>query len=404
MGLLDPPSYSRLAADAKFAKNTDLAASYARGAVVFTWDDGYDNWQNVADMAAARSQRHTFCVTQSRIGTTITNSVVQSLAASGGHEIAAHSKTHANLTQQTAAQRDVEYQKDWLTDTIGKDVRTFVYPYGTSNSPTGRNATTDAELYLRYDRVLDTAGIHLSAMYPRFATPFVVRRFGYNDNAASHAKVMELIRLAATSPVTVVFYAHDPAGLLSSGRLAAAMDYAQLLGVPCLTAAEAFPAQPSNILDAGFEIADLGSWDVSATAPNTVESVVDAPVVGLGGSRSLKVHQESSTGQTTASQWVRWQSNTAMRVTYRARSARRTQGSSAAIAPMVQLYDGSANTLLNTQYGTSTLSDTWVQGTFDVTAVAGAELGKLYFRVFNFDADFYVDHVHIGPQSEASLG
>ncbi|WP_180986919.1 MULTISPECIES: polysaccharide deacetylase family protein [Rhodococcus] len=388
-----------------YARNSDLAASYARGAVVFTWDDGYTNWTQVADMAAARNQRHTFCVTQSRVGTTITQAAVQSLAANGGHEIAQHSKTHANLTQITAAQRADEYDKSWLTDMIGRDVRTFSYPYGTSNSPAGRNATTDTELYLRYDRLLDTTGVHVSAMYDRFTTPFVVRRYGWNDNAASQSKVLELIRLAATTPVTVVIYAHDPAGLLSSGRLEVAMNTAQSLGVPCMTAAEAFPAQPSNILDPGFEDPALGSWDAGATAPNSVASVADTPVVGFGGSRSLFIHQESSTGQTAASQFIKWKPNTAMRVTYRARSVRRTQGTSAQIGPMVQLYDGGANNLLNTQYTASSItSDTWVQGTFDVTAVAGAEIGKLYFRVYNFDADLYVDHVHVSPATDTALG
>lgn len=387
-----------------FARPIDLAASYARGAVVFTWDDGYSNWQTVAEMAAERQQRHTFCVTQSRIGTTISLAALEAIRdLNAGHEFAAHSKTHANLTQLTAAQRADEYDATWLEAISGQPVTTFAYPYGTANNPTGRNVTTDGELYLRYGRLLDTTGESMVAVVPRFTPPFVVPRVGWNNNAKSTGTIKKLIQLAASSPVTVFIYAHDPAGLISGGYLADVMDHAFELGVPCVTAAEAVPAYPATILDPGFEDATLGPWAISATSPNTVQSVVDAPQVGLGGTRSLRIHQESTTGQTFASQLLRMEPGVAYRVNYKGRVVVRNQGSGARYSPIAQVLDENFNVLSSPTAAASITSSSWASGTFDIPAHASARWCKLFFVIQNSDADFYVDHVQYDRASTPAL-
>lgn len=52
-----------------------------------------------------------------------------------GHEIGAHTMTHARLTNlaPAAARREIFESKKILEDLLGRPVRHFCYPYGSSN-------------------------------------------------------------------------------------------------------------------------------------------------------------------------------------------------------------------------------------------------------------------------------
>lgn len=265
-------------------KKRDRLAAFpqAVGAVVFTWDDGFGNWAEIATEAANRGQRHTFCVTSDYIGNTgiadyITTVDVQAIA-SLGHEIAAHSKTHTSHPGMTPAARVAEYDtpKSVLEGIIGAGkVTTYVYPFGSSNG--GRDITCDREVWGRYNRVLDTNGTGVTPSDDRYGTFLVPRRSWTSGN---HAEAMSLIRLAATQPVVVCLFSHHPDYLVGGSpditwtQMLEAFDLAQSLGIPCVTAAEAFPrggmfANPN--LDEGV----LGAWRTMGT----ISDVSIAPCV-----------------------------------------------------------------------------------------------------------------------------
>lgn len=132
----------------------------ARGAVVFTWDDGYPSWDShIYPLAQSLGQRHTFCVTTNRIDAgdfqVSTAKILKWFQA--GHEIASHSKTHTNMAAASSATRTAEFDdsKAALEAIVGAgNVTTWAYPSGTSGGQ--RNDASDREAYGRYVRVLDT--------------------------------------------------------------------------------------------------------------------------------------------------------------------------------------------------------------------------------------------------------
>ena len=372
-----------------------------KGMVCFTWDDGYAEWATIGAYAAARSQRHTFCVSLNRIGLAgFTDSIITTLAGQG-HEIAAHSATHTKMTTLTASQRVTEWDspKTYLENLIGAgSVTTWCYPYGSASSPAGRNSTTDAEAYLRYDRLLDTSGLPGTANYRMSdPKPFVIRRIDWDPGTtANYQTGLAWIRRAAVEPIIVVVYAHDPATYMAEYQ--AAMDLAYELGVPCVTAAEAFPAHPDNLLDGGFEDSNLYHWTYGGSASQTCESIVDTPATGLTGTRSLHLATADVTKSVFVSQAMRVLPNEEYTLSFWNRvSITATSGGSSKIYAKIEQYD-ELGTMLEDYFSAPNLTNTgWANNTLVMPAHPAAAYAIVKLVVELIEADAWFDHVLFAP-------
>ncbi len=284
----------------------------ARGAVCFTWDDGYPSWATTIEpLANALGQRHTFCVTTNRINTAPFGMTSADIARwyANGHEIVSHTVTHSRMGDLTTEQRTPEFDdsKSALEAIVGAgNVTTFSYPSGTSGG--ARTPASDLEAAGRYDRVLDTDGP--STRYPIEArSPFLISRYGWG--ASSHASILELIRYAATHPVIVVIYGHSlpvevgmgpgliPADMPSLVQIQEAMNLAHDLAVPCLTTAEAFPSS-NMVMNGSFETGDTGGWLTQVAAGNLMEVITATPDTGFTGSKVLYMATTSNNTSATA--------------------------------------------------------------------------------------------------------
>ncbi|MGM7776151.1 polysaccharide deacetylase family protein [Arthrobacter sp. KNU-44] len=386
-------------------------AQPARGVVCFTWDDAYSSWPQISQMAADRGQRHTFCVTPNLMLDRLSNADVVNMH-SAGHEIACHSLGHPNMTQLSPAQRLTEYtaSRSFLENLIGEPVTTWTYPYGSAYSPPGRTPTTDQELYLRYDRLLDTSGEPQTAVYPRFSTgpsPFLIKRFGWAQYPMQHAKVLQLIRQAANSPIIAVIYAHDAAPMIDNGYLAEALDLAQTLGVQCVQAKEAFPACPCNLMDPSFEDPNLYQWNLQKNGGNesaVAESVILAPDVNIPGARALHLSNPGPTGYVTASQTVRIEDNRAYSLSFRDKVSIKTSGNGAKIYAKV-VVRGPYFEVLKEVYSTPFLTNTgWAHNEVQVPATVGASFVEVFFAIESLIGQAWFDHVHFGPTVDGKFG
>jgi hypothetical protein len=377
------------------------AVGTGKGMICFTWDDGFHSWTTIGAYAAARSQRHTFCVSLNRIGLSgFSDADIVSLA-SQGHEIAAHSATHTKMTTLTATQRVAEWDtpKTYLENLIGSGkVTTWCYPYGSASSPSGRSATTDGEAYLRYDRLLDTTGLPGTANY-RMADPkpYLIRRVDWDPaTPANYQTGLEWIRRAAKEAIIVSFYAHDPTNYITEFQ--AAMDLAYSLGVPCVTAAEAFPAHPANLLDGGFEDPNLYYWTYNGSASQTMESVVDTPSTGLTGTRSLHLATADVSKTVFASQAMRVDPNEEYTLSFWNRvTITATSGAASKIYAKIEQYDEFAN-LLASFYSSPNLTNTsWANNTVVMTGSPGAAFAIIKLVVESIQADAWFDHLVFAP-------
>lgn len=387
------------------------SASPARGLICFSWDDAYASWPSLAQMAADRGQRHTFCVTPNLMLDRISPADVTSMH-SMGHEVASHSVSHANIAQLGPADRLTEYtaSRTTLEALIGEPVTTWTYPYGTAYSPPGRNPTTDQELYLRYDRLLDTTGEPQAAVYPRYSTgpsPFLIKRYGWSQFPNQHAKVLGLIRQAANCPIIVVLYGHDAGPLIANGYLAEGLDLAKSLGVECVQVKEAFPACPGNLMDASFEDANLLQWNLIKNGGNesaVAESVIIATDVNIAGSRALHLSNPGTTGYVAAAQTVRVEDNRPYTLSFRNKTAIKAVGSGAKIYAKA-LVRGPSFETLTTLYSAPNLTNTaWARNEVNVPAIAGSALVEITFAVESLSGEAWFDHVHFGPTIDGRFG
>lgn len=290
----NPASDTAAALSDAIGANADVARFQsiprAAGVVCFTWDDGFDEWADILTAAIARGQHHTFCVTKTSVvgfGGTLPTSFL-SAAVAANQEIAAHSVDHSKMTSLTAAQRATQYDdtKTFLEGYTGAGtVTTWAYPFGTQSAPPGRDTTTDRELFLRYDRLLDTSVS--GTVVPDGPRRFLVPRLTWSPgDAASQAKVLAAIRHAATHRVIVTIYAHEADTVGKLDDVIEAMDLAQSLGIPCITSREAFPAYPYGFLDSGFESANaIGIWAAGGNITPATATVT--PPTGYGGTKAL---------------------------------------------------------------------------------------------------------------------
>lgn len=292
----------QLEASSMFNKDTVISNSVNRrsatgqGAVVITMDDGYKAMRTVAEMMNARGQKGTFCITPDLMNNPTTKIVDSDILYmdKSGHEIAAHSKTHANMTSITQAERVVEYDypKTYLEALIGKPVTTWAYPFGTGSG--GRNTQCDIDIYLRYDRLLDTAVGTQNIIYPKYNPfpPFLINRNAWaTDN---HQQIMTSVKRAKDSAVLVPIFFHnlDTAINPTTAQVIQLLDYCYDNNIPCITTSEAFP-KARTVINAGFEepLVDAGinatgwRWFHSGTGAN--EQVTETPDAYLPGTKSL---------------------------------------------------------------------------------------------------------------------
>lgn len=393
--------------------DTARAASFpkARGAVCFTWDDGFASHYTVAQMATARSQRHTFFITTNLNNTGGYMTPAQLLDVSTwGHEIGAHGLDHIDMTAQTQANRILQYDnsKTAIEAIIGAGkCRSWAYPLG------ARNTTTDRELYLRYDRLLATSTltggvIPMGGVYhedQQRSGHFLIMRMQWNGTAAQHANILAAIRQAAVSPIIVVIYSHslDAGGAATTAQVTEAMNLVQTLGVPAVTLAEAFPAVP-NLLDPGFEDPTLGSWQkVDSTGGTQVaESLADAAQAGLNGSRSLHLNCNGATSFVYAGQGVQAEPGKQYTLSGRWRIANIGTGAGAMYARITES-DAFGNQLAQNSINTIAPA-AWTSFATSVTLNVATVYVRIDFAIINLIADAYVDHVHWGLTARGAFG
>jgi peptidoglycan/xylan/chitin deacetylase (PgdA/CDA1 family) len=123
--------------DYSLAKEAASAGAFSEGLITFSFDDGfksiYTNGRPILDKAGIKS-------TQAIITTAYTDDYymnwteIKAMAAAG-HEIASHSRTHANLVEisETKAKQEIIGSYDDLK-AQGLTPKVFVYPYGEANA------------------------------------------------------------------------------------------------------------------------------------------------------------------------------------------------------------------------------------------------------------------------------
>ncbi|TLM81689.1 polysaccharide deacetylase family protein [Pseudarthrobacter sp. NamE5] len=274
------------------------SAPTGKGAVVLSMDDAFMAMDTVRRFLDERGQKGTFFITPGLLNGHSKISEAHIVAmAQNGHEVGAHSLTHANLTSISPEQRSTEFEqpKFILEKITGVPVTSFAYPFGTASG--GRNLATDVDLYLRYDRVFDTSQYNQAAIYPRYSqTPSLIRRTGVDG--ASHAQCLAMVREAAKRPVLASLYFHnlDTQFNPTTAQLIELLDLAKALGVELITASEAFGSH-RMVANAGFEenSTDALPWRWFKSGSAQLEIVTERPQTGLAGNRSLHLYAPPST-------------------------------------------------------------------------------------------------------------
>lgn len=367
----------------------------ARGAVVVCLDDGYQSWDDVAALCNP-NQKLTYFVMGTAIGVGLPSATLSALHAAG-HEIGGHANTNTLLTGLSVADRVLQYEdgRSAVEAVVGAgEVVSFAYPQG------GRNATTDVETYLRFDRVFGVGG-QGSVPISQPGRHFYGR---HSWTAATHQRALALVRQAAVQPLVVTIYTHDPgntsgsfAGDPSLAEVAELFNLAYSLDVPIRAAKDALPSNPFGLINAGFED-DIVGWDQeNATGGNSISAVTDAPSSGLPGTKSLKL-TTAGAGFVRVSQTVPVTPATNYSLTYR----RRTDGGGTVRNDVIQ-YDAFGNTLVSTT-STDETAASWGLGTRDVTTNASAAYVTIRFANHATSGDGYVDHIHWGPTGFGKLG
>lgn len=401
-------------------RNDKVAAIRSRGALVIHLDDGILNQFDIARTAAAQyNARFTFAicadyvVTVGGTATRMSHSQIRQLSAEG-HEIAVHSKTHANMTTQTASQRLAEWDtaRDYIENTIGVGAGTtdtFVYPFSASN------ATMESEAYLRYGRTFGGLLAPYMTTQSERTLGLIHGRFAWVSNGSRHALFLNLIREAAATGQVLVGIAHsidgsDGAQGVTTAEFTEALALAASLGMPITTSKEAFPAQ-NTVIDAGFEDLQLQFWDKNgANATNLIEVVADPPTTGLVGIRSLRLTGDGNSVPFVLSQHtipitdgVEYTFSGRMR---QEKSAAGTGGANTGAYLAVRQYDA-YGTQVAQSIGTqvTTLGSTpWQPISVAFTPVIGARMAKLLVAQNLIVGTSFFDHLHFGPTRYGVLG
>lgn len=376
--------------------------------VCFSWDDGYASALTIAQMAQARGQRHTFGITTDLMGTggKLTSAQVQQIYAMG-HEIASHAQTHVAMSGQTAANRVLQYEnsKAALEALIGAgNCKTWIYPIG----GTARNATTDQELYLRYDRIVDVNQPQLPRRWDDGRKDFLIPRWFWNETTQRNTEVLAGIRRCATEPQILCLYGHDPdtASNPTLTQLTAAMDLAASLNIPCVSMAEAFPTS-QLLYNPGFEESD-------ATAPNHwiqnlsdgsqfCEVVADTPDVGINGTSSLHLKTVADTAYSYARQWVPVLPSTSYTLTARYRQTKASGAGGFTFRVQEFGYDPQVAFIAGNQSAVLTQT-VWTRQNLVFTTRADTRHVAVDFLMNLATGEAWVDHADFRPTADGSFG
>lgn len=378
---------------------------------MLSMDDGYLAMDTVRQLLDARGQKGTFFITPGLLNgpSKINESHILAMV-SNGHEVGAHSQTHANLSSVAQPQRVIELEqpKSYLENLTGMAVTSFAYPFGTASG--GRNATTDLDLYLRYDRVFDTAQYNQTALHPRYAqAPTLVRRTCIDGT--NHQQGLAMIREASVRPVVASFYFHnlDTPINPSTAQLIEMLDLAQSLGVELVTASDGFGSH-RIVANAGFENSgtDALPWRWFRSGSAQLEIVTESPQEGLPGTRSLHLAAPVSTYSTVA-QSVEVTPGITYTYSFRARAVSgSTWGAKSSYGNVVALDYGQAPIAGSEVRTGPILADktAWAKYSVDFTTPAACTTVLLGLVLDWPTAGGRVafDHVWFGPKAMADLG
>jgi peptidoglycan/xylan/chitin deacetylase (PgdA/CDA1 family) len=378
----------------------------AAGAITISWDDGegacWDNlWPLLRDDYP--EQRHTFAIYTDVIGTgtRLTATQIQTLHAAG-HEIACHSKTHANIKDENAATRLVEYEtsKTALETVVGEPVTTFVYPYGNL----GRTTTTDKELLGRYDRVVN-AGMSWAGVPLRDRRDIYLIPRPAVWNSSTHALVLQLIRRAARQPIILNLYAHRPGGLtedMSVAELAEALDLIEELNIPVLNIRDAYPGG-SWLVNPSAETGDLTGWaTVESGASNTAAVVTDTPTENYAGTQAFRLVCGGDTDYIYLRQTIPCVEGDAVTFSGQTRAAL-TSGSGGCYLRLT-FTDTYMTQAGSTYYSSAVTGATYAQSTVAATAPALTRHANLDMIILNKTATAYFDHLDVRLTRDGVLG
>jgi len=376
----------------------------ARGAVCFTFDDGYPSWASVIQPAINPGQRCTFFVTTNNIGSGsgVSAATLTSLVAAG-HELGAHSTNHTSYTSLTAAQRATDHDTvvGILEGYVGTgNVRSFAYPNG------ARSSTTDRECLHRYERIFNIGSPHWKPSPMDLPGQFVYGRMNWgNTDGQGHQKCLDLIRLAQREPIIVTIYAHDPSNTSgsfpsdpSAAQVAEAFDLCASLGVPMMTVSEALNGAPYGLTNGGFE-SGLSEWAVTNSGGYTVEVVTDTPATGLPGSKSLHI---LTTGVTTCfvEQIIPVVPGQPFNLSYQ---YKHISGAGHMHTVQEYNYDGTAGTA-TTSANQASGAGAWTAVNRDIAALGTSTIAVGIKFISTAANEFYIDHVHAGYQAWGKFG
>ena len=409
-------------ADATLATDSELAAAVAtaaatyarrgdppaaRGMVCFTYDDIFTSHATAAAVHASLSQRVTLAAYSNAVGAAGRMTAAQLVAAAAaGHEVASHSVSHPHLVSDapSPATRVTEYEtsKTALEAILGAgQVTTWVYPYGDA---TGRDATLDSELHLRYDRIVATSGGSpgRTLLSDRGMSP--ISRYNWDGTTASHDRVLSLIRLAAVAPVVVTLYTHniDAAGSATTAQLTEAATLASTLGVPCVPIREAFPTHAA-LVNAGFEDG-LTGWDSTLVGTGAATTAADTPDTALSGANSLVLTSGDTSSTSSVSQTVPVTAGQSWTLSGRYRVAGISPGVGLSVYASIKQRNTISSTVLASTYTADLSSTAWAPFSATVTTDTNANAATVALLLETAAGTAYFDHVHFGETRNGILG
>jgi peptidoglycan/xylan/chitin deacetylase (PgdA/CDA1 family) len=380
------------------------AAKGAQGAVCFSWDDGYNGcYDTLFPMLRDHypAQRHTFAIISGAIGTgTGVNGFMDAAEIlelhQAGHEIGCHAVSNVNIPTLTVEERVAQYDDSQavISAIIGEPTTTFLYPGAF------RNATTDTELYGRFERIMG-GGTALGDAIPmrRRDSMFFVPR-GVEWKSANHAYILDLIRLAARLPVIVNVWGHRPGTDITSSEMKEGFDIVEALGIPAITLKEAFPGQPSLRNHSAEN--GLTGWPAVMGTGNSYEAATVTPAPGISGTKAFKLTCGSDAGGIYAYQIVPMDEGVAYTFSGRCKVAL-TSGTGYArlrVQPMNHL-----GVNVGGAFGSSNHTATdWSQISVALTAPAGSRYARVDFILYQLTGEAWFDHLHFGPTADGVFG
>lgn len=397
------------------------------GAWAPSWDDAWDSHDEVARMHADRDQRATFYITTNLLDTTqhLPTSALLPIQAMG-HEIGCHNADHIDMTGLTPTTRLPQWaSQQTLEGIVGKPVRSYAYPLGNNN------VTTNSEAYGRFDRV---AAIALSQGYYTGASgygPYLYEpgwhgfegfkhgRFPWSQQ--THSQFMQLLQdYVAKRGGVLTSYAHQ-IGNSDTPTLAMvteAMDFCAANGIPCIRADEAFPAP--KVINPGFENSVAG-WTIvtagAATAGTTIDVIDDPPVLGLPGTKSLRIispNTATSGDSVHVFQTIPVRPLTAYTLSGRVRYDAGVAGVGK-WSVRINEFNEAGNSIASRSVRGSAAGAVWTQSTATPPADAVWTPATLHthpdtrymtvgFYLQELTGTFYADHLYFGPTEEGLLG